>query len=75
MVWPGLGAHRSVSWAAGRTYAEIPLSNVPTKRVFGIMRSCEGALRRNTAGHSMDEELGAKVNSWIMDAMLERQDK
>ena len=54
----------------GRWYAEIPISNVATERVFAIMRSSEGPLRHALAEHSMDEELGAKVNSWIV---LERQ--
>jgi hypothetical protein len=57
----------------GRWYAEIPISNVATERVFAIMRSSESPLRRAMAESSMDEELGAKVNSWIVDAMLARQ--
>ena len=37
------------------------------------MRSCESPLRHAMAEHSMDEELGAKVNSWIVDSMVARQ--
>ena len=59
----------------GRWYAEIPLSNVATERIFAIMRSSEGPLRHALAEHSMDEELGAKVNSWIVDGMLARQNE
>jgi hypothetical protein len=59
--------------ALGCWYAEIPLSNVATERVFAIMRSCESPLRHAMAEHSMDEELGAKVNSWIVDSMVARQ--
>ena len=61
--------------ALGRWYAEMPLSNVATERVFSLMRASEGPLRHNMAEHSMDEELGAKVNAWIVDAMVERQDR
>ena len=57
----------------GAWYAEIPITNVPSERVFAIMRSCESPLRHAMAEHSMDEELGAKVNSWIVDSMVARQ--
>jgi hypothetical protein len=61
--------------ALGCWYAEIPLSNVATERIFAIMRSSESPLRHALAEHSMDEELGAKVNSWIVDGMVARQNE
>lgn len=57
----------------GAWYAEIPITNVPSERVFAIMRSCEGHLRHNLTEDSMTEEVSAKCNDWVLEAMLRRQ--
>jgi len=46
---------------------------VPSERVFAIMRSCEGHLRHNLTEDSMTEEVSAKCNDWVLEAMLRRQ--
>ena len=57
----------------GAWYAEIPITNVPSERVFAIMRSCEGHLRHNLTEDSMTEEVSAKCNDWVLEGMLQRQ--
>ena len=37
-----------------------------------FIRSSESPLQHALANHSMDEELSAKVNSWIVDGMVAR---
>jgi len=57
----------------GAWYAEIPITNVPSERVFAIMRSCEGHLRHNLTEDSMTEEVSAKCNDWVLEGMVQRQ--
>jgi hypothetical protein len=57
----------------GAWYAEIPITNVPSERAFAIMRSCEGHLRHNLTEDSMNEEVSARCNDWVLDGMLQRQ--
>ena len=37
------------------------------------LRSCEGHLRHNLTEDSMTEEVSAKCNDWVLEAMLRRQ--
>jgi len=59
--------------ALGSWYAETPITNVPSERVFAIMRASEGHLRHALTEDSMTEELSAKCNDWLVDAMVQRQ--
>jgi len=61
--------------ALGSWYAELPITNVPSERVFAIMRASEGHLRHALTEDSMTEELTAKCNDWIVEGMLKRQNQ
>ena len=37
------------------------------------MRSCEGHLRHSLTEDSMNEEISARCNDWVLDGMLQRQ--
>ena len=56
-----------------RWYAEFPITNVPSERVFGVMRGSEGHLRHMLSEDSMTEEVCAKYNGWILEGMVQRQ--
>ena len=68
----GGGAGNTVS-TLGAWYAEIPITNVPSERAFAIMRSCEGHLRHSLTEDSMNEEVSARCNDWVLDGILQRQ--
>lgn len=56
----------------GRWYADMPTSSVAAERAFGVMRAMESTLRYGMEADAVERELMAKVNSWMVDDMLER---
>jgi len=52
--------------ALGRWYADMPTSSVAAERTFGVMRGMESKLRHSLSAESVEEELIAKVNRWIV---------
>ena len=60
--------YRIASW-----WACIPIGNVNIERAFGVMRSIDVPLRRSMSGESMEKEMMARVNEWVVDLLLEEQ--
>lgn len=51
-------------------YADMP-SSVAAERTFGVMRGMESKLRPSLSAESVEEELIAKVNRWIVMEQLD----
>ena len=52
-------------------WADRPTSSVAVERTFGIMRTMEGKQRLRLLASSVSTELKAKVNSWIVDIVVD----
>lgn len=56
----------------GKWYADMPTSSVAAERAFGVMRTMESQLRCRMNAESVERELMAKVNAWLVTDMLGR---
>lgn len=56
----------------GRWYADMPTSSVAAERAFGVMRAMDSDLRCSMSAASVERELMARVNAWVVKDMLGR---
>ena len=56
--------------ALAQWYANMPSSNATAEGIFGVMRTIESDQRFSLKTESIDEELKAKINGWILDPLI-----